>query len=58
MLNMFHCLSRPLIPDTTNGIEEFFSYLKNQLDLHRSLTVRYRIDFIKSYVLSSRKQVF
>jgi hypothetical protein len=54
--NMFHYLSDPAIPSTTNGIEGFFSHLKNHLDLHRGLTVRHRIDFIKWYVyLSNHK---
>jgi hypothetical protein len=51
--NMFHYLSDPTIPSTTNGIEGFFSHLKNHLDLHRGLTVKHRIDFIKWYVYLS-----
>jgi Transposase, Mutator family len=51
--NMFHYLSNPLIPKTTNGIEGFFSHLKNHLDLHRGLTAEHRIDFIKWYVYLS-----
>lgn len=51
--NMFHYLSNPKIPSTTNGIEGFFSHLKNHLDLHRGLTLRHRIDFIKWYVYLS-----
>jgi len=48
--NMFHYLSNPNIPRTTNGIEGFFSHLKNHLDLHRGLTIEHRINFIKWYV--------
>ena len=51
--NMFHYLSNPLIPKTTNGIEGFFSHLKNHLDLHRGLTIQHRIDFIQWYVYLS-----
>ena len=51
--NMFHYLVNPSIPSTTNGIEGFFSHLKNHLDLHRGLTVQHRIDFIKWYVYLS-----
>ncbi len=51
--NMFHYLSNPKIPSTTNGIEGFFSHLKNHLDLHRGLTVKHRADFIKWYVYLS-----
>jgi hypothetical protein len=48
--NMFHYLSNPKIPNTTNGIEGFFSHLKNHLDLHRGLTLNHRINFIKWYI--------
>jgi hypothetical protein len=51
--NMFHYLYNPKIPHTTNGIEGFFSHLKNHLDLHRGLTLKHRINFIKWYVYLS-----
>ena len=51
--NMFHYLYNPKIPHTTNGIEGFFSHLKNHLDLHRGLTLEHRINFIKWYVYLS-----
>ncbi len=51
--NMFHYLFNPKIPSTTNGIEGFFSHLKNHLDLHRGLTIGHRINFIKWYVYLS-----
>lgn len=54
--NMFHYLTNPDIPATTNGIEGFFSHLKNHLDLHRGLTIRHRIDFIKWYVFLSNSK--
>jgi transposase-like protein len=54
--NMFHYLHNPAIPNTTNGIEGFFSHLKNHLDLHRGLTVKHRIDFIKWYVYLSNNK--
>jgi transposase-like protein len=54
--DMFHYLPNPAIPNTTNGIEGYFSHLKNHLDLHRGLTLKNRINFIKWYVyLSNRK---
>lgn len=54
--NMFHYLNNSKIPATTNGIEGFFSHLKNHLDLHRGLTIKHRIDFIKWYIyLSNHK---
>lgn len=54
--NMFHYLSNPKIPATTNGIEGFFSHLKNHLDLHRGLTMKHRIAFIKWYVYLSNNK--
>jgi len=54
--NMFHYLTNPKIPATTNGIEGFFSHLKNHLDLHRGLTVEHRIAFIKWYVYLSNNK--
>lgn len=57
--NMFHYLNDPKIPSTTNGIEGFFSHLKNHLDLHRGLTSEHRVNFIKWYVfLTNEKRVF
>lgn len=54
--NMFHYLANPAIPSTTNGIEGFFSHLKNHLDIHRGLTLQHRIDFIKGYVYLSNEK--
>jgi transposase-like protein len=51
--NMFHYIGNPKIPSTTNGIEGFFSHIKNHLDLHRGLTLQHRIDFIKWYIYLS-----
>ncbi|MDI9341134.1 MAG: transposase [Sediminibacterium sp.] len=54
--NMFHYINNPNIPRTTNGIEGFFSHLKNHLDLHRGLTTKHRIDFIKWYIYFSNEK--
>lgn len=48
--NMFHYLTNSSIPKTTNGIEGYFGHLKNHLDIHRGLTTKNRINFIKWYV--------
>lgn len=54
--NMFHYLQNSKIPATTNGIEGYFGHLKNHLDLHRGLSIKHRINFIKWYIyLSNRK---
>lgn len=57
--NMFHYLLNPKIPRSTNGIEGYFSHLKNHLEIHRGLTVKNRINFIRWYIfLSNEKWVF
>lgn len=53
---MFHYLENPNIPKTTNGIEGYFSHLKNHLDLHRGLTLKNRINFIKWYIYFSNEK--
>lgn len=54
--NMFHYIEHPQIPNTTNGIEGYFSHLKNHLDLHRGLTPKNRINFIKWYIYFSNEK--
>lgn len=54
--NMFHYIQNPQIPNTTNGIEGYFSHLKNHLDLHRGLTPKNRINFIKWYIYFSNEK--
>jgi len=54
--DMFHYLQNPNIPHTTNGIEGYFSHLKNHLDLHRGLTLKNRINFIKWYIHFSNEK--
>jgi len=54
--SMFHYLTYPNVPKTTNGIEGFFSHLKNHLDLHRGLTIKNRINFIKWYMFFSNEK--
>ena len=51
--NMFHYLNNQKIPATPNGIEGYFGHLKNHLDLHRGLSAKHRINFIKWYIYLS-----
>lgn len=53
--NMFCYLENDKIPKTTNGIESYFGHLKNHLDLHRGLTKKHRISFIKWYIYFNNK---
>ena len=52
--NMFHFLDDEAIPKTTNGIEGFFSHLKNHLDIHRGLTTEHRKNFIHAALVEHR----
>jgi hypothetical protein len=54
--NMFHYLLNNKIPATTNGIEGYFGHLKNHLDLHRGLSTKHRVNFIKWYIYLSNKK--
>lgn len=54
--NMFHFLDDEAIPKTTNGIEGFFSHLKNHLDVHRGLSVEHRKNFIKWYIFFTNEK--
>lgn len=47
--NMFYYLNDPKIPKSTNGLESRFSYLKNNLNIHRGLSENNRINFVKWY---------
>ena len=47
--DMFHYLDDPQIPKSTNGLESRFSYLKNNLAIHRGLPKKNRKNFIVWY---------
>ena len=47
--NMFHYLDNPKIPKSSNGLECRFSYLKNNLSVHRGLSRKNRRNFILWY---------
>ena len=48
--NMFQYLSNSKIPKTSNGIESFFGHLKDNLSIHRGLSLDHRNNFIKWYL--------
>ena len=47
--NLFHYLYDPKIPKSTNGLECRFSYLKNNLRIHRGLSRAHRKSFLLWY---------
>lgn len=48
--NMFHYLDNPNIPKSSNGLEARFSFLKNNINIHRGLSKNNRKNFIKWYL--------
>jgi hypothetical protein len=48
--NLFHYTSNPRIPKSTNGLESFFGHLKDNLRIHRGMTLEHRKNFIKWYL--------
>lgn len=47
--HMFHYLNDPKIPKSNNGLESRFSYLKNNLRIHRGLSKEHRKSFLLWY---------
>jgi len=47
--HLFHYLDDPKIPKSNNGLERRFSYLKNNLRIHRGLSQEHRKSFLLWY---------
>jgi hypothetical protein len=48
--NMFHYLQDNGTPKSTNALESFFGHLKDNLSIHRGLSIRNRKNFVKWYM--------
>ena len=48
--DMFHYLDNEKIHKSTNALESFFGHLKDNLSIHRGLTIHNRKNFIKWYL--------
>ena len=48
--NMFKYIDNPSIPNNTNSLESFFGHLKDNLRIHRGMSVEHRQNFIKWYL--------
>lgn len=48
--DMFKFIDNPLVPHNTNGLESFFGHLKDNLRVHRGLSVEHRDNFVKWYL--------
>ena len=53
--NMFHYLDDNKISKSTNALESFFGHLKDNLSIHRGLTIHHRTNFIKWYLFLRNK---
>jgi len=53
--NMFHYLDDNKISKSTNALESFFGHLKDNLSIHRGLTIHHRKNFIKWYLFLRNK---
>lgn len=48
--DMFHYIDNPDIPKSTNALESFFGHLKDNLSIHRGLSLKHRKAFIQWYI--------
>jgi hypothetical protein len=53
--DMFHYLQDTKISKSTNALESFFGHLKDNLSIHRGLTLKHRKNFIQWYLLLRNK---
>jgi hypothetical protein len=55
--NMFHFLWNRQIPKSTNALESFFGHLKDNISVHRGLSIHNRKNFIKWYMYFRNRHV-
>jgi Transposase, Mutator family len=56
--NLFHYTYNQRIPKSTNGLESFFGHLKDNLRIHRGMTLEHRKNFIKWYLYFRNQESF
>ena len=56
--DMFHYIDNPDIPKSTNALESFFGHLKDNLSIHRGLSIKHRKAFIQWYLYFKNERVF
>jgi transposase-like protein len=56
--NLFHYTYNQRIPKSTNGLESFFGHLKDNLRIHRGMTLEHRKNFIKWYLYFRNESSF
>ena len=47
---MFTFIDNPNIPNSTNALESFFGHLKNNIELHRGLSLKHHYNYLKWYL--------
>jgi hypothetical protein len=55
--DMFHYLDDAKIHKSTNALESFFGHLKDNLSIHRGLTIKHRKNFIQWYLFLRNQQL-
>jgi hypothetical protein len=54
--DMFKFINKPEVPANTNGLESFFGHLKDNLRIHRGMSVDHRNNFIKWYLFFANEK--
>ena len=54
--HMFEYIDDPEVPNNTNGLESFFGHLKDNLRIHRGMSVEHRNNFIKWYLFFANEK--
>lgn len=53
---MFKYVDDQTIPRNTNSLEAFFGHMKDNLRVHRGLTIEHKQNFIKWYLFFSNEK--
>ena len=54
--DMFKFINKPDVPANTNGLESFFGHLKDNLRIHRGMSLEHRDNFIKWYLFFANEK--
>ena len=54
--HMFKYIDDPNVPNNTNGLESFFGHLKDNLRIHRGMSIEHRENFIKWYLFFANEK--
>lgn len=54
--HMFNYIADPGTPNNTNGLESFFGHLKDNLRIHRGMSLEHRDNFVKWYLFFANEK--